>query len=465
MLALPLLLLGCIPQSIPLTPRANPDFTYLLEVASFQDSDGDGVGDLQGVRWHVQHIRSLGVGTVQLLPLEPGWDVGRLLPAGSGVDPALGTEADLAALAEDLHVFGMTLEVQVPMDAVGRAHPWFDAALRGEGRIQLGLEGGEGWYPTGDDRYYYASHQVGEPDLDWDDAGLPGDRAEALLPLLEAGVDGVLLRPFATEGERAPDDVADALFGELEARLPGLRAATAPTASTVDTLLPWTALGPVADLPRALAWEAATSDRDFRWVDEVLEQWGDEIQTTRPFLGDAERSRLANRVPDAELRRTLMVLHLLGPGHPSLYYGEELDLADATTDPVDAPWRAPMAWDSTHNCGFTTGEPWFKPDPACKVGWNAYDEARVHDSMLTLVRWLAAARQAWGSSRAERVDTGFVDVTAFRAGDLLVVGSFAGADRVLPTVGLRGVDLVDGTSVLESLAVPARGWRVIRVLD
>jgi len=191
--------------------------------------------------------------------------------------------------------------------------------------------------------------------------------------------------------------------------------------------------------------------------------WGEPVAAARPLLGDAGRSRLASRVEDADLRRTLVVLHLLGPGDPSLYYGEELDLADATTDPVGAPWRAPMPWEHGEHCGFTSGEPWFTPDPACKVGLNAYDEARDPGSMLTLVRWLAAKRAALGEAKAELVSVDQADVIAFETGRLLVVGSVAGQGRSVSFSGLRGVDLVDASAVVDSLEVPARGWRVVRV--
>ncbi len=465
MLTLFLLLCGCDERSILLAPSRAPEFIYLLDVASFQDSDGDGVGDIEGVRWHIQHIRSLGVRTVQLLPIEPGWNTDGLIPDGLGIDPALGGDADLAALADDLHANGMTLEVQVPMDAVGLDHPWFRAALRGQGRIRLALEQRDHWYPTGDRRYYYASAGAGRPDLDWGDPGLPGDRADTLFPLLEAGVDGVVLRAFEAEGRSDTQPVAEALIAEIGVRQPAVAAATTPAESSVDSLRPWTSLGPVADLPRALAWEATASEGDFDPVAEVLDEWGDDVDATRPFLGDGDRSRLASRVPDATVRQTLMVMHLLGAGHPSLYYGEELDLADATTTPVDAPWRAPMAWDSTHNCGFTTGEPWYKPDPACKVGWNAYDEARDPQSMLALVRWLGRVRAAHGASTTTRLDTGYADVMAFLAGELLVVGSLASGDRAVVIPGLDGVDLIDGSPVGERVTLRGIGWRVVRVAE
>lgn len=446
-----------------LEPRSPPDFVYVLSVAAFADSDADGVGDLQGVRAHVEHIRSLGVRTVQFTPVQPGWDAGRTVPVGPGVDPLLGSAADLAMLAADLHALGISLEVQLPMGAIGRSHRWFQEALHGEGRIELGVLGGPGWCPTGDMRQYYASGGCGRPDLDWDHVGLAGDVAAEARTLLDAGLDGVVFRPFFADGARDGVEVATATLGELDGMRPGVTASVSPDELVVEALRRWMAVGPVADLPRAMAVDAAVRDRELGWVHDVLLDWGPEVVLTRPFLADYDGSRLASRVSDAGVRRTLTVLHLLGPGQPTLYYGEELDLRDATTLPVDSPWRAPMPWTDGWNCGFSTGEPWFEPDPACKVGWNVDDEAEDPTSMLTLVRWLAEVRAAWGDSLATVLSSGFEDVMVFRTGDLLVAGSVSLTDRAVQIVGLDGQDLTTGGPVRDALDVPAGGWRVVRV--
>ncbi len=458
------LLSGCTATLIPLLPKAPPDFVYVLPVAAFQDSDGDGVGDLLGVRWHIQHIRSLGVQTVQLTPVAPGWDAGRTIPVAGGLDPALGSLDELAALAGDLHAEGMRLEVQVPMDAIGRSHPWFREGLLGGGRIELGLASAPGWCPTGDARYYYASQGCGSADLDWDDPGLPGDVVAGLAPLVDAGVDGFVLRDFQTEGDRPPLEAASAVVAEALVADPALGLVTAPNDPVVQTLQPWVGLGPVADVPRTLAWDAASRDADVGWVTSVLTAWGDDVSRTRPFLSDYDRSRLASRVHDATLRRTLLTLHLLGPGHPALYYGDELDLPDTTTQPVDMPWRAPMPWNGKWNCGFSTGEPWFEADPACKVGVDAYDEARTAGSMLLLVRWLGEVRSMWGATTATLVPTGSAQLLAFRSGELLVVGNVGTGERRLEMPGLVGVDLATGGPVGATIVVGGSGARVVHVL-
>jgi len=462
-LLIPATAAGCGP--LPENPQLRTsDLIYILPVAAYADSDGDGIGDINGVRAHLDHLARLGVATLQLMPLEPADEPGRLIPAGTGVDPVLGSQSDLEALANDLHQMGMTLEVQVPLNALSCRHNWYTAALEGQGRIQFRDFGGPSYFPTGDQRYYYAEGGLEHPDLDWDDAGLPGDRAASLSWLLEAGIDGVLFRGFTADGERTQLDVAKAFSGELHVQASALGIASAPLEPVVETLRPWTGLGAVADLPRTLAWEAAARDGDFTWVKDVIRDWGADIELTRPFLGDGDRARFASRVQDDATRRTLMTLHLLGPGRPTLYYGDELDLGDSTTLPVDAPWRAPMPWSADMNCGFTVGNPWFVPDPACLVGWNAEDEADDPTSMLRHVQWLTHLRARSEDGPFEHVPTGYPDVMAFRRGPLLIVGSVGASSRTLFFPGESAIDAVTGAEVGERFEVPALGWRVLDAL-
>ncbi|MBK8181041.1 MAG: hypothetical protein IPK67_19575 [Planctomycetes bacterium] len=80
-------------------------------------------------------------------------------------------------------------------------------------------------------------------------------------------------------------------------------------------------------------------------------------------------------VPDPEARRALRVAQLLLPGAPVLYYGEELDLPNASTGTgQDYAMRAPMPWSDGPGAGFSTGNPWFPPDPGYLEGRNVAEQ-------------------------------------------------------------------------------------------
>ena len=88
---------------------------YQIYPRSFQDSDGDGIGDLPGIASRIDHIAGLGVDAIWLSPFYPspfadgGYDVSDFMD----VDPRLGTVAEVRALAEAAHARGIALLLDV----------------------------------------------------------------------------------------------------------------------------------------------------------------------------------------------------------------------------------------------------------------------------------------------------------------------------------------------------------------
>jgi glycosidase len=172
---------------------------------------------------------------------------------------------------------------------------------------------------------------------------------------------------------------------------------------------------------------------------------------TAPFLSSHDLTRLPATVPDPAARRMLEVVELLLPGDPVLYYGEELDLADATTDTgQDYAWRAPMAWDHTRNGGFTPITAWFTPDPGYLTGRDVADQEADPQSPLRLIEDLACVRDELADADWEPVETDTESVFAFSRGTdegrVVVVANLGGAPtgpvRVDRHGGFR--DLTDG---------------------
>ena len=102
---------------------------YEIYVRSFRDSDGDGVGDIQGVIEKLDHLEMLNVQTIWLMPIFPS-------PSPAGYDPEghavvrddYGDEDDLAALLEAASARGMRVTFDVPINHTATSHPWFEAA-------------------------------------------------------------------------------------------------------------------------------------------------------------------------------------------------------------------------------------------------------------------------------------------------------------------------------------------------
>jgi len=120
-----------------LLPRTDTDawwrdaVIYQIYPRSFADANGDGIGDIQGIREHVDHLVALGVDAVWLSPFYPspqvdaGYDVSDYFDLA----PEYGSLQDLDALIADLHEAGIRVIVDLVPNHSSDQHEWFRAAL------------------------------------------------------------------------------------------------------------------------------------------------------------------------------------------------------------------------------------------------------------------------------------------------------------------------------------------------
>ena len=117
---------------------------YQIYPWSFADASGDGVGDLAGIRAHVDYLEWLGIDAVWLSPIypSPGADLGYDISDYRDVDPRFGTLADLDGLVEDLHRRDIRLVLDLVPNHSSDRHPWFlEAAGGGTTRVTTGTSG------------------------------------------------------------------------------------------------------------------------------------------------------------------------------------------------------------------------------------------------------------------------------------------------------------------------------------
>jgi maltose alpha-D-glucosyltransferase/alpha-amylase len=103
---------------------------YSLDVETYQDSDGDGIGDFNGLTERLDHIASLGITCIWLLPFypSPNRDNGYDITDYYGVDPRLGTLGDFVEFAHQVRERGMRLIVDLVVNHTSDQHPWFQSA-------------------------------------------------------------------------------------------------------------------------------------------------------------------------------------------------------------------------------------------------------------------------------------------------------------------------------------------------
>jgi trehalose synthase len=106
---------------------------YCLDVETYLDSDGDGIGDFQGLLGHIDYLAGLGVTCLWLMPFQPtpnrddGYDVSDYY----AVDPRLGTLGDFVELVRTAHDRGLRVIVDLVLNHTSDEHPWFQDARAG----------------------------------------------------------------------------------------------------------------------------------------------------------------------------------------------------------------------------------------------------------------------------------------------------------------------------------------------
>jgi alpha-glucosidase len=198
---------------------------YEIYVRSFADSNGDGVGDLPGIRARLPYLRDLGVDGIWLTPFfpSPGADHGYDVADYLDVDRQFGTLADLDALVADAHELGLRVTIDVVPNHTSNEHEWFRNALAdpshpdraryifrpspagGPPNNWESAFGGPAW--TLDDasgEHYLHLFAPEQPDLDWHNPQVQADFEDILRFWLARGVDGFRI------------DVAHALFKDRE---------------------------------------------------------------------------------------------------------------------------------------------------------------------------------------------------------------------------------------------------------
>ncbi|WP_018320613.1 alpha-amylase family glycosyl hydrolase [Bradyrhizobium sp. WSM2793] len=185
---------------------------YEIAPISFQDSNGDGKGDLAGLLSRIDYLKWLGVDAVWLTPIykSPFRDLGYDISDYCAIDPAFGSLGDFDRLLEALHAEGIRLILDLVPNHTADDHEWFvesssspasakadwyiwaDAAENGgppnNWRSRFG---GSGWeWCEARRQYYYHSFLVEQPDLNWRNPQVRGAIAGVMRFWLDRGVDG-----------------------------------------------------------------------------------------------------------------------------------------------------------------------------------------------------------------------------------------------------------------------------------
>jgi alpha-glucosidase len=366
---------------------------YQVYPRSFQDSNGDGIGDLNGIAGRLDHLVGLGVDAVWISPifLSPMADFGYDVADHRAVDPIFGSLADFDRLLAAAHAKGLRIILDFVPNHTSDQHPWFVEsrssrtnakrdwyvwrAPRGDGGPPtnwLSEFGGPAWTldaVTGE--YYYHAYLKEQPDLNWRTPAVRAAMLDVLRFWFQRGVDGFRVDAIhqLIEDDRLRDNPPDANWrpGMSPARRllraytmdqPEVHEAIAAMRQVADSFGDKVMIGeaylPIDRLMAYYGVDLTGFQLPFNfhlmstpWTPTAVAALIQAYERALPkggwpnwVLGNHDRSRVASRLGCEQARVAAMLLLTLR-GTPTIYQGEEIGMTDVAISPqqVVDPWE------------------------------------------------------------------------------------------------------------------------------
>lgn len=361
---------------------------YQIYPRSFQDTNGDGIGDIQGIISRLDYICELGIDAVWISPMymSPQADCGYDISDYRSIDPMFGTMDDMKQLIEEAHTRNLKIMMDYIPNHTSIAHEWFRQARSSrtnpyrdfyvwrepvngrEPTNWISLAGGRAWTydePTG--QYYLHSFMPDQPDLNWDnprvrdvmhdvlrywcDLGVDGFRVDAEWPISKIYRDDTLSPNGDPDEESYGHYLHDACKNGPH-MLRYMREMTDVIAAYRDKFMVFEyytdenlrdelqeyidifALNPRVASPFVFDMFRQPMHAHNRAA-RMAELYARLPHGSRPVhaLGNHDQSRIASRV-GIDQASALAVMELALPGIPTIYYGEEIGMRDYEV-PVD----------------------------------------------------------------------------------------------------------------------------------
>jgi alpha-glucosidase len=352
---------------------------YQIYPKSFQDTNGNGLGDLDGIRKRLAYLRDLDVGALWLSPVYPspmkdgGYDVSDY----TGIDPLFGDMAAFDRLLEEAHGHGLKLLMDFVPNHSSDQHPWFQEALKGPDNPKRdwyvwadpGPDGGppNNWQSNfggsawtldeASGQYYYHAFLPEQPDLNWRNPDVREAMYAAMKFWLDRGVDGfrVDVIYYLFHDENLPDNPPNPdwrpgmpdirrylsvhttdqpeVHGVIEEMRDLIeryddRLLIGEIYLPVERLVTYYGRGGVEGVHLPFNFQLIMAEWDAGHIADLI----DEYEAALPekgwpnwVLSNHDQPRIAGRVGEAQAKVAATLLLTLR-GTPTLYYGDELGL-------------------------------------------------------------------------------------------------------------------------------------------
>jgi glycosidase len=351
-------------------------------VRGYQDSNGDGIGDLKGLTQRLDYLADLGVKGLWLMPITKSQDHdhGYAVADYRDVETQFGTLADLDALIAEAHRRGIGIILDYVMNHSASQHPAFvnskDATTNAFRNWYVWQSSRpQGWstfsgdpWRSGGTGWYYGIFSDQMPDWNllnadvvawhhnnlrfWLNRGIDGFRFDAVGNLVENGSDSWLNSPqnYTLMG------AVQSTVSRYANRYMVCEAPDDPIGYAQPTACGSAfAFRHQSDLLDAAKGNTAALQRLIPYATTVTPTIATMLSNHDSFAGKRAYDQLSGNVP---MMKLAAALYLLEPGVPFIYYGEEIGMAGATLSDADASLRTPMSWtDDAVNAGFSTARP------------------------------------------------------------------------------------------------------------
>lgn len=344
------------------------------------DSNGDGVGDIAGIRSKLDYLQWLGVDAIWISPIYPSpmADFGYDISDYTDIDPIFGTLNDFDALLAEAHDCGMKVLLDYVPNHTSNQHPWFldsrasrDSAKRdwyiwrdpkpggGPPNNWLSNFGGGAWeWDEKTEQYYYHAFLKEQPDLNWRNPEVQKAMLRVLRFWLDRGVDGfrvdvmhhIVKDTEFRDNPPNPDwrpgmSPYRELLTTYTADLPEVQEIVAKLRSVVEEFDDRMLVGEIyLPVERLMAYYGASGKGahlpfNFQlirlpWNARQIAAAVERYEALLPsyawpnwVLGNHDKSRIATRVGPAQARVAAMLLLTLR-GTPTMYYGDEIGMHD-----------------------------------------------------------------------------------------------------------------------------------------
>ncbi len=349
---------------------------YSIFIRSFFDSNGDGIGDIDGITLKLDYLQRLGINGLWLSPFHPSDSYHKYdVKSYTQVDPEYGTLEDFKNLIEEAHERDMVVVMDLVINHTDDNHKWFQKALVGDDyyrqfyhwkKKEQITEKEEHWHsqpPDGgvnnSDELFYGFFWKGMPDLNYDYEPVRDEVKKIAKYWIEFGVDGFRLDaalhiyPFYTKDGEQNMWKSISWWQEFSTYVKSLK----PNAFLVgevwesDAIASEFSKNALDNFNFALSGkvlEILKKEKDDGKVAQWLANYRDEIKAVRPdyvdatFLSNHDQNRIASELKGdtAKLKLAASILMTL-PGTPFLYYGEEIGMKGVKPD---EQIREPMPW-------------------------------------------------------------------------------------------------------------------------